>query len=229
MNAVIYFSCSGQSLRVAKTLGEKLNYEVIDVCSEIFNTDIRFECIVAVFPVHCQGVPKQFKKVLKRIRADHIALVATYGGANPGNAVYEAAKLVTSTVVAGAYIPAKHTYNFEDDMEIIVPDELIEAIIDRRRISIEKRRKTPFASLFPEFRSRLIIKIFKTSKCNACAKCDRVCPVNAMKSGKPNRRCIRCLKCVYNCPYGALSFKKSSILKKYLESVEFNKVILYVK
>lgn len=229
MNAVIYFSCSGQSLRVAQTLGEKLNYEVFDVYSEKFNTDIHFECVVAVFPVHCQGIPKPFGKILKELRTDNIALVATYGGANPGNAVYEAAKLVTGTVVAAAYIPAKHTYSFEGYREIIVPDELIEAILACRQIKIYRRRKTPFASLLPELRSRLIIKIFKTSKCNGCGICDMVCPMNAMKLGKPNRRCIRCLKCVYTCPKGALSTAKSFILKKYLGSVEFNKVILYIK
>ena len=43
-----------------------------------------------------------------------------------------------------------------------------------------------------------------------------------------NHQCIRCLKCVYNCPYKALEFKLSRIMKRYLKKKKTNDLIIYI-
>ena len=227
MNAVLYYSCSGQSKYVAETLGEKLQFKVFDLSATDFDFNEDFMTAAVVFPVHCQGLAKPFKKILGRIKAENFALIATYGRAGYGNALFEAAKLLSAPVIAGAYLPAKHTYRENDTFVPVVPNELIQAIKLCRTVTIPKLKKTPFSSFLPELRSRLAIKIKRTDDCDGCNTCATLCPVKAMQKGKPNGKCIRCLKCVCNCPKSAYNVKRSAILKRYLLNHLTETTLLY--
>lgn len=146
MNAVLYYSCSGQSKKFAEQSAKDINYPVYDITC-LQNCD-EFEKVIIVFPVHCQGVPEPLKAILKNIKAKHVILIATYGRANHGNALYEAAKL-TGNVIAAAYIPAKHTYNLNENYSSPnLPAEIKSRIENPVYIDIPKSRKTPFASVF---------------------------------------------------------------------------------
>ena len=227
MNAVLYFSCSGQSKAVAEDLARKLEWELIE-------TDMaqrRFESVAVVFPIHCQSYPAPLKDFFKTLNAECVALIATYGRAHCGNAVFEAAKLINGKITAAAYLPAKHTYCESGDT-VFVPEEVVEKIrisySETPSVKLPKIATTPFAGLFPSARSRAIIKIRKGENCTGCNTCATVCPVKAIERGKPSRRCIRCLKCVYSCPSGALNIKKSAVLKKYLKKPRCEKIIVYI-
>ncbi|MDE7305891.1 MAG: 4Fe-4S binding protein [Clostridia bacterium] len=226
MNAVLYFSCSGQSKAVANYLAEKFDFCAYDILN---CTERNFKSAVIVFPVHCQTYPPILKNFFKELNAQYITLIATYGKASAGNAIFEAAKFFKNKVVAAAYIPAKHTYDFDErDSAPTVPDEVIQKIKAPSYVKIPRRAKNIFAGLFPAARSRAAIKIEKTADCQNCNDCGKRCPVGAMQCGKPTRKCVRCLKCVYRCPHGALKVKKSRILKAYLKRKRFDRVIIYV-
>ena len=224
MNAVIYFSCSGQSKTVAEDLAARLGcnlYETRNTNGKIFDS------VAVVFPVHCQSYPVPLRNFFKSLDAKRVTIIATYGRANCGNALYEAAKLIKGEIIAGAYLPAKHTY-CEAGETVSVPEEIIRKMNAPSPVRIPKLRKTPFAGLLPSARSRLIIKIKKTKKCVNCGICAGQCPMGAIKNGKTSSKCIRCLKCVSNCPQGALVVKKSFILRQYLSKPRFEKTLIYV-
>lgn len=224
MNAVVYFSCSGQSKAVAENLAERLGYglyETKDAEEKIF------ENVAIVFPVHCQSFPAPLKNFFIKLKAEHVTLIATYGRAHCGNALYEAAKLIKSEIVAAAYLPAKHTY-CATGTTTTVPEKVIAKILNPAPVQIPKLKKTPFAGFLPNLRSRLIVKIKRTEKCVSCGICGGLCPVNAIENDKINSKCIRCLKCVDSCPHGALVVKKSSILKRYLRRPRYDKTIIYI-
>lgn len=226
MNAVLYFSCSGQSKAAATYLADKLGFCVCDIltCAER-----NFENAAIVFPVHCQSYPPVLKRYFKELNAKFITLIATYGKASTGNAIYEAAKLFKNKVVAAAYIPAKHTYDFAGcGGALTVPDEVIQKVKSPSYIKIPGRSKNFFAGFLPAARSRAAIKIKKTADCVSCNTCGTSCPVGAMRCGKPSEKCVRCLKCVYLCPHDALYTKKSRLLKAYLKRARFDRVIIYV-
>lgn len=225
MNAVIYFSCSGQSALVAEKVANKLSCEIFEYNK--FDLECKPYLAIIVFPVHCQGLPKPFKRFLKNFTAENVALVATYGRQSPGNAIYEAAKLCKK-VVAALYLPAKHTYLDEEFTIPEIPQAFYDKILLPAPVKIPKRVKYPFAGVFPSFRSRLILKIKKSDGCDACGICNAICPASAIYGGKINGKCIRCLKCVNLCPKKALTYKKSFILDKYLKKPSCEKVILYV-
>lgn len=227
MNAVLYFSCSGQSKAVAEDLARKLSWKLI----ETSNAQDSFESVAVVFPVHCQSYPAPLKDFFKTLNAKSVTLIATYGRAHCGNAVYEAAKLINGKIIAASYIPAKHTYCESGDT-VFVPEEVVEKIRisngETPPVKLPKLAKAPFAGLFPSARSRAIIKIRKGENCTGCNTCAAVCPVKAIECGKTSRKCMRCLKCVYSCPSGALNIKKSAVLRRYLKKPRYEKVIVYI-
>lgn len=224
IDAVVYYSCSGNSKLVAQEVATKTGYclsDIKDIACKQFNT------LILVFPVHCQGAPQSVKKFLKQTTAENYALIATYGREAPGNALYEAAKFTRNRVTAAAYLPASHAYNEEPPSAETLPDKFYEAI-GKRYVKIPRRLKAPFAGFFPSARSRTLLKIVRSADCINCNVCGSICPSGAIKCGKTNAKCIRCLKCVKNCPNGALSIKKGFILRRYLKKTRFDKIILYV-
>ena len=224
MNAVVYFSCTGQSEKVAKEIAEKLSYPIY----ELKNAEGEFENLVAVFPVHCQGIPKAVKKFLKTVKAIYITLIATYGRASAGNAVYEAYKAVNKRVIAAAALPSRHSYNYDFAEVRKVPAEIYDKISHPSYIKIPQRFKAPFAGFLPAVRSRILIKIKRRDNCNGCNACTKACPQGAINCGNIKRNCIRCLKCVSVCPNGALKVKKGIILKSYLKKPKCEKTYIYV-
>lgn len=230
MNAVIYFSCTGRSKAVALKLAEKTGFDLIELTPEtlakILNCE--YENAAIVFPVHCQSFPKPMRKFFKNFHAENVTLVATYGSANAGNALYEAAKLLKKKPVAAAYVPCNHSYLYSEVEVSGLPQEFTDKIFAPSAVHIPKRRKTPFAGFLPSLRSRAIIKIKRSGKCVNCGECNGVCPTSAMNCGRINSSCIRCLKCVYNCPHKALEIKKSRVLESYLKSTHCDETIIYI-
>ena len=231
MNCVIYFSCTGNCKKAAERIAAKTQFAIKELTKDGYGdvTLSVYGTAVIVFPVHCQSYPEFLKKLFKNIRAESVALVALYGGAHAGNALYEAAKLIKPKIIAAAYIPAGHSYTQEEAAPSAIPDEFIEKLGNSAPVKIIKRKKTPFAGVFPSLRSRTIIKIYKSEKCVGCNECGKACPYGAIERGRTNARCARCLKCVAACPHTALTFKKSRVLSRYLENNRFNETILYIK
>lgn len=224
IDAVVYYSCSGNCELVAQKVAKRTGYCLSDIQEEVCR---QFGTLILVFPVHCQGVPQLVKNFLKQATADNYALIATYGREAPGNALYEAAKFTHNKVTAAVYLPAAHTYNEGPPSAETLPDKFYEAI-GKRCVKIPRRLKAPFAGLLPSARSRTLLKIVRSADCSKCNVCGSSCPFSAIDRGKTNSKCIRCLKCVKCCPNGALSIKKGFILKRYLKKTRLNKIILYV-
>ena len=227
MNAVVFYSNTGQSRSVAKYLARQLCYPIVDI------EKIEGACyknLVLVFPVHCQNIPDVVKTFLQTAKIEHLTAVATYGKMCYGNVLQEIQHRYHKNIVAGAYIPTKHSYIDNDDVfcdfRHLIP--LIEKIKRPSKIMIPKSYKNPFANLFPALRSRLGLKISKNENCNNCDICTEHCDFKAIELGYTNSKCIRCLKCVKVCPNNALSFKLRLPMKLYLRKKKVDKLIIYV-
>ncbi len=227
MNAVVFYSNTGQSESVAKYLAEQLCYPVIDI-ERVENTN--YKNLVLVFPVHCQNTPNVVKAFLQTAKIEHLTAVVTYGKMCYGNVLQEIQHRYHKNIVAGAYIPTKHSYIDNDDtfcdFECLIP--LVEKIKSPSKIVIPKSYKNPLANLFPALRSRLGLKISKNANCNNCNICAEYCAFKAIELGGANNKCIRCLKCVKMCPNNALSFKLRLPLKLYLRNKKVDKLIIYI-
>lgn len=229
MQAVIYYSNTGESAKIARYFAAETGYMLTK--TELLAGCV-FEDVILVFPVYCQNIPDPVKDVLIRLRVERLVLVATYGRMCYGNVLREAQLLCAkSTIIAAAYLPTKHSYLQEEsfaDFDCLSP--LLEKIKSGSRdaVDIPASYKNPFADFAKEWRSRMGVKIWRDKTCLYCNLCEKECAQKGMINGKTNKNCIRCLKCVTNCPVGALRFSNRLPMRLYLKKVKTNKVVLYV-
>lgn len=217
LNAVIYYSNTGESRRIARYVADSLGYELLDMPAL---TRFEFGNLVIVFPVHCQSIPKPIKPVLAKLTADNVILLATYGKMSHGNVLQECQKKYKWHIVAGAYIPTKHSYLIADTpfSQYEKLGFLGDAFREAREVTIPKSFKNPLADLFPGTRSRIGVRIIRGKGCIHCGKCESACN---------NEKCLRCLKCVSLCPVNALSFKLNIFMKLYLKKKPQDKLVIY--
>ena len=227
MNAVVFYSNTGESKAVAAYLADRLEYPLADMEATCVQ---HYQNLVLVFPVHCQSIPELVKAFLKKVSVENLTVVATYGKMCCGNVLYQIQKRYQKNVVAGAYVPTKHAY-IDGDSTFCAFDKLlpiIQKIKAPAPVQLPKLYQNPLANLFPKLRSRLGLRIRKSESCNGCNACAAQCSFHAIKSGKTNGRCIRCLKCVGRCPRRALSVKIRLPLKLYLRRKKATELIIYV-
>lgn len=225
MNAVLYYSNSGESKRIAEYLADKTGFALIDLNAA---DNLQYKRALLVFPVYCQNVPQTVKEFLRKIQTEYLALIATYGRASHGNVLNEIQREHRHRIIAAAYLPTKHSYVDEerfDEFDRLAP--FIEKLDGSGEITIPRSRKNPFAAFAPEWRSRIGVKIVKNARCNACGTCNGVCQQKAIRYGKPNGKCIRCMKCVVSCPQGALTLKTSRPMRAYLNKRKHDTIIIY--
>lgn len=216
MIKVYCFSGAGHSFAVAKCIAEKLGTDVLDI-NKCGRTDKKCRVAVVAFPVYCQNIPENVKGFLTELDSEYVAFAVTYGGISYGNVLFEAKTITSATVIAGALIPTGHTFlNGGNDFDEEQLSLFIEGLKSTDGITVPKYRKNIFADFFPEWRSRISVKINASEKCIKCNLCGDNCPANAIKEGNTNSNCIRCMKCVTDCPNNALSFDTGLILNLYL-------------
>ncbi|MDE5789051.1 MAG: hypothetical protein K2H78_01405, partial [Clostridia bacterium] len=68
MDAVIYYSCTGNGKRVAEEIAEKTAFEVLELTDGTIDRilSLNFNTAVIVFPVHCQSYPAFMRSLFKR-------------------------------------------------------------------------------------------------------------------------------------------------------------------
>lgn len=227
MTKIYCFSGSGHSLAIANALSQMLECDITEIGSDEVSS--KENIAVVVFPVYCQNIPAPVKPFLKTLRAKYIVLIAAYGRISYGNVLYEAQKLVHDEIIAGACIPIGHTFL---DGDCIFDKKYLLPIADRikmpQKVHIPKTHKNPLANIFPALRSRASVKLVKTTRCNNCGLCEKLCPMGAIQNGRIRLECIRCLRCVRNCPQKALQYKNSWMLEKYLNSYHKEEYMLYL-
>lgn len=226
MNAVLFYSNTGESRRVAEMLVQKTGYPLVDITRLI---EFEFENAVLVFPVYCQSIPTAVKSVLSRITVTNLVVVATYGRMCHGNVLQEVQKRYRHNIVAAAYVPTKHSYLSESSFDAADGlDCIANKLESPSPVKIPRSYKNVFSGVFNGLRSRMGVKLYKTDRCNGCGVCNTVCDNAAIINGKPNRKCIRCLKCVNHCPQNALEFSLRLPMRLYLKKNKKDELIVYI-
>lgn len=225
MNAVIYYSNTNESFHIATYLMNQFHYEGYNIVNL---ENFTFHNLVIVFPVYSQNIPYEVKKQLKKIRANKIILIATYGKMSYGRVLYESQKILCGKVVGAAYIPTKHAYVSEDKPfnEYHLLDKFIACFNNDKEVIIPRTKKNIFANFLINLRAKLGVKIVKNNDCDMCNVCHQFC--EAIVAGKTNGKCIRCMRCVENCPKKSLSFKQNIFMRKYLKKVRCNQFVFYI-
>lgn len=226
LNAVIYYSETGQCKKIAEYLAAKSGFSLLDIYGI---NEFDFEKAILVFPVHCQNIPTAVRSFLKKLTVKYLAAVAAYGRMSYGKVLYELQNNYPFNIVAAAYVPAKHAYLSEDGFEECEKlDPIIEKLNSPAAVKIPNSYKNLLANIAPKKRSRAGVKLYADAACNKCGACTAVCRHGGIVNGKPKKNCIRCLRCVGYCPSNALHFSMRLPMRQYLKKRKKQGLIIYV-
>jgi len=226
---ILFFSATGNSLYVAKTLGDET--KSIPQLERAGIYEIEDEVIGIVSPVYSLNLPLLVQRYLKKakLKADYVFGVLTYGllsGAATnqllkaleanGNKLHYAADLL----MVDNFLPR---FKMEDEIAKS-PQKNIDTHLAKIKRDIESRThgiqhqnvlwrmmSTILSSVISQKRiNDTDTKFSVTDKCTSCGTCARVCPVsNILVEGKPTylHHCESCFACIQNCPTRAIQMK----------------------
>jgi ferredoxin len=242
MKTTIYwFSGTGNSLKIAKDLAEKLEDTELIPIAKIWQQEsivCNTETIAVISPLYFWGLPDIVYEFLNKINLDktnYIFAIITCGGAGLGSALHTIKKLLkkkNKTLNSGFfiempdnYLPVYDIISKEEQKEIFEKaekkvDDIIN-IIKNNETKVEKEKLSSIGKFVnKKFRKKVHKsdkKFSSDEKCNSCGVCEGICPVINIKltDGKPQwqHNCERCLACIHFCPQKAIQWKQKTVKK----------------
>lgn len=238
---IFYFTGTGNSLKIAKDVAEKLeNCELVPI-AKLWRQDrivSETEKIGFIFPLYFWGLPDIVYNFIDKInleKSNYIFNIITCGSAGSGSAMHQTRKLLkkkSKKLSAGFFVPMPDNYipvyniiskeKQEKKFEVAKTKvEEIAEIIKDSEIKVEKEILSPVGKMASKkFRKNVHNsdkKFNVDEKCNSCAICEKVCPVNniIMVEEKPlwQNNCQRCLACINLCPQKSIQWKEKTAHK----------------
>ncbi|KZX12496.1 EFR1 family ferrodoxin [Methanobrevibacter filiformis] len=235
-NIVFYFSGTGNSLKVAKSIAEELkNVEIVSMnqIAEV-NLEKEYETIGFVYPVYFGGLPNKVYDFvsnldLKNNKNSYYYGIATYGGF-VGNGISQLNELLQYKHDLSLDFGEKLKMFANYIVKYKMRDNVIETteksnkdlipILDKIKRKEEKKSKKS-GILFKFFYNKGIKNIKRIDKnynvninCTYCGICVNLCPVQNIKinSNKHefNHECEQCMACIQYCPEQALNYKNKT-------------------
>jgi ferredoxin len=232
---VFYFSATGNSLYVAKTIGGKL-YSIPQLLKdEQFNFED--DVIGFIFPIYCFGLPKIIQRLFENInfKSDYTFAIGTYGNMH-GPCMYNLTKdfikkgwrlnYADTILMVDNYLPG---FEMGDQLNTVGNkhvDKHLKEIVDNIN---NKKNSIPATTImeriFTVLAHPLVSKLLDgksaqkyiiNEKCNKCGTCGKVCPTGNIEIKDKiifGNVCETCYGCVHLCPQNAIHLRneKSNI------------------
>jgi ferredoxin len=245
---VFYFTSTGNSLAVAKTIGGTLISipQVVDSGKSDYTDD----AIGVVFPIYGFGLPKMVRRFLEntKLKAGYIFAIGTYGNKD-GACMRNVQKLARkhgyaihyakSLLMVDNYLPG---FDVADQIAML-PQKKTDAHLAEIKADIDSRK--PFVATASAVQramtaviksgEKLVMKGTQaqgyavTGQCVKCGICARVCPTGNIAVEDKVRfadKCEWCLGCVHLCPNNAIHIKGERSNKRWRNpDVSLNEII----
>lgn len=234
MTGILYFSSTGNSLYIAKSIKDKIGGSIIYIPS--YNGDgSEFEKIVIVTPIYSYGMPKHVFDLLPRLdRSKELTIVQNYGGMVGGADYYVYNYALQNCLNIKSIYTIKMPENFT--LTFTMPkfylkhvlnsadrriDKVVEKIANGERAVPHKKRTKEATYLKNKSNWHIIGERFSvTDDCVKCGKCVDICPVQniSFSEGKITfaDRCVACLGCYHRCPEKAIVYLNKKKKDRYL-------------
>ncbi len=229
---ILYFTATGNSLYVAKSIGENL-YSIPQLVKN-GEFEIADESIGIVYPCYGFSMPRLVEEFLKKakLKTGYLFAVMTYGNIAASGlknlqnaAAYSDLEFdyLNEIVMVDNYLPifrmeaqVKMDKNIENNLKDIISD-----IRERKKLKKEKGLlSNGISKIAKGFMAKQYgncdKKFYTNEKCNQCGVCVTVCPkANIELKERPDflHKCDYCLSCIHHCPQNAIHLKgeKSSV------------------
>ncbi len=225
MTGIFYFSSTGNSLYIAKSLQKAFGGTLVSLSK--YNGDgSEFDKIFLVTPIHSFGMPKIVFDFLPKLdKSKELVVIQNYGGMKGGAdyLFYECASKhgLNIKAVYTMKMPENFTLTFTVpkfymNLTLKKADGRINKIIKmikQEEFKIPKKCKTKEKTYLKNKQNwHLIGQRFKVNdKCVKCQKCVKICPVGniTFKNGEMvfGDKCVACLSCYHRCPCKAITYK----------------------
>lgn len=234
MNRIYYFSGTGNSMRAARVIAERLkDTEIISMRTNPKEYPAT-ECDVVgfVYPVYHWTMPEPAVSFVEQLEINPNAyvfvvampsfvcgvaceklaeiLVSKGININYGNLVYSVANYA---IVYPPFPPAKlKVPKTEKKLKKIAEDILLRKERDYPRANgFIKKRKDKVMTPYLELQKYADNPFTVSDECISCGLCSRVCPCKniEIENGKPRfkHHCANCMACVVNCPKRAIGYE----------------------
>ncbi len=237
---IYYFSGTGNSLAIAKQLGNMMDDSSITSIPDIMNktNQIKGEVIGIVCPIYMYNMPHIVAKFIKRITSVNYLFIVFAGGGELGLGLKKTKKIFRDQNIKLSSlfnIPMPdNSFLYENTemklkMQFDNADKLVKEIVrivDRKEEHFDGSNTSLFKTyIHPGIYSNMgysmipkLDKDFMTNeKCDGCSICQKVCPANniTMKSNKPvwKHQCEMCYACINWCPKASIECGKKSLGK----------------
>ncbi|MHA1965667.1 MAG: EFR1 family ferrodoxin [Candidatus Thorarchaeota archaeon] len=231
---IFYFTGTGNSLMVAKAIGDALgDSDVTSITrSQEKDQDQIYDTLGIVFPVYWGGLPLkvlEFLPALKNYEGSYVFAVETHAG-GPGNALSQLkAELqpIGLDLSAGFLLrmPSNYIISYDAPSEKGIQrilgnaDATITEIVDivrNKTVNLPSSTLSSYSGIrgsYKQFLERVNSsdeKFWVDDSCTECEDCVRVCPVQniRMNENRPEwlHHCEQCLACINWCPESAIQF-----------------------
>jgi ferredoxin len=230
-NIVFYFSGTGNSLHVAKSISKELeNCDIISMAKP-FNPIKQYDNIGFIYPTYYFGMPKRVVEFVENIKLNnnknaYYYSITTYGGL-AGNAVYQMYELLLNRhgikLNYGKKIKMFSNYVVAYDMSEKVDKITKKSNVKLAKIinSIKKRKGNSInrlTGIFKSMNEKFIREVSNMDRdftvndnCTGCSICEKVCPVRNIEivNNRPEYKhhCEQCVACIQFCPQKAINYK----------------------
>lgn len=233
---VFYFSATGNSMHVAKSIAGKLPECLLVSIAGLHDGEeiiVETEGVGFVFPTHYFGLPPLIRDFITKINLDQttysFAVVTSGSSQHLSSALTQAAGLFKQKGIAlnaGFHVDMISSYlplsalppEKKIQAKLAKADEKIQqitsAILTQQSIIESEHFWRPFAAINQYWRNYLLPqshqKFYATDACVSCGSCEKICPVSniRLEHHKPQwqNHCQECLACLHACPAQSIEF-----------------------
>ena len=245
---IFYFTATGNSLYVAKTIGGKLHSIPQLMKDRQFNFED--DVIGFVFPIYGLTPPKIVREFLKSIiyKANYTFAIGTYGNIY-GSCMFNLVKYfkkkgmelnyADAVKMADNYLPM---FEMNDQIKKLNTEEINEKLNHINSNIQNKINYVSYSNIFKRVFTN-IIQTYSThffngksaqeyivnKNCNKCGICTKVCPTGNIDIKDKvifNINCETCYSCIQNCPKNAIHLKNERSNARFRnENVSINEII----
>jgi len=232
MNRIYFFSGTGNSLQVAKTIAEALpSCELVAICKDTpLEVPANPERLGFVFPNYANGVPRMVEAFIRSCKlpaqnGTYLFAAVTYGGV-AGNALARIGGLLNGRAWRLQYGAAIRSYpnavifypmlrgvRFFTRLGTKASARAAKDIAEKRGVAIsasdeaaQKRHESFMAKLLDRESG-----FWANAGCASCGLCEAVCPAGniSLENGAPvfGYCCEGCVACIQHCPKQAIQYR----------------------